>query len=201
MTWPRGRCPTPRSTGSRLSAAAPATGQGATAITCNLGPIAKGSQANVTVNLPAPSTIGTFANTGSVTSSVADPQPANNSSTVNVKVGSSACALPAGQPTTTGMVTNVQYNSFGIPASFTMNGDDGVQYTVLTAFSGEPNTPPTTAINLLCKVVPPRFYISTFVTDHVTGPIDMEVLPGATVATPVIHASVVQVPFWTDKVA
>src|SRR4051812_47764739 len=157
MTWPRGRCPTPRSTGSRLSAAAPATGQGATAITCNLGPIAKGSQANVTVNLPAPSTIGTFANTGSVTSSVADPQPANNSSTVNVKVGSSACALPAGQPTTTGMVTNVQYNSFGIPASFTMNGDDGVQYTVLTAFSGEPNTPPTTAINLLCKVVPPRF--------------------------------------------
>src|SRR4051812_25662665 len=204
MTWPRGRCPTPRSTGSRLSAAAPATGQGATAITCNLGPIAKGSQANVTVNLPAPSTIGTFANTGSVTSSVADPQPSNNSSTVNVKVGSSACTLPAGQPTTTGTVTGVWFDTLGlgIPAKLTLAGNDGVNYTVLMNFLGDPTQPATTAINLLCKVVPPKFYVAGVgVTDNVTGPVTMEVLPGDTVATPVIHAMVVQVPYWTDKVA
>ena len=46
-----------------------------------------------------------------------------------------------------------------------------------------------------------NLYIQPFTTDRVTGPVDMEVLPGDTVATPVIHALVVQTPYWTDKVA
>ena len=51
-------------------------------------------------------------------------------------------------------------------------------------------------------MVPPKFYVAGVgVTDNITGPVTMEILPGDTVATPVIHAMVVQVPFWTDKVA
>jgi len=34
----------------------------------------------------------------------------------------------------------------------------------------------------------------------VTGSIGTAVLPGATVATPVIYASVIQVPFFKDKI-
>jgi len=81
-------------------------------------------------------------------------------------------------------------------------GNDGVNYTVLMNFLGDPTQPATTAINLLCKAVAPKFYVSGVGgTDNVTGPVTMEVLPGDTVATRVIHAMVVQVPFWTDKVA
>lgn len=173
-------------------------GTGGTAISCNLFTIAKGSQSTVTVSVNAPSTIGSFSNTGTASSAVVDPQPSNNSSTVTVKVGSAACPLPAGQPTTTGMVTNKLYDSNGFLNGFTLAGNDGVQYTVLANFF---SSPVTTTINLLCKVVPPTLYIQPFTIDNVTGPIDMEVLPGNTLATPVIHASVVQTPFWTDKVA
>jgi uncharacterized repeat protein (TIGR01451 family) len=177
-------------------------GNGGTLATCYLG-LEKGDFVTVTLNVNAPSTTGSFANTGTATPSLADPQPTNNSSTVSVKVGSSACPLPAGQPTTTGMVTGLQFDTsgLGIPARMTLAGNDGVTYTVLMNFLGDPTTPATTAINLLCKVVPPKFYVGAFAVDNVTGPVTMEVLPGATEATPVIHAMVVQVPFWTDKVA
>ena len=173
-------------------------GTGGTAISCNLFTIVKGSQSTVTVSVNAPSTIGPFSNTGTASSTVDDPQPANNSSTVTVKVGSAACPLPAGQPTVTGMITNKLYDSSGLLDGFLLSGNDGVQYTVLANFF---SSPVTTTINLLCKVVPPTLYIQPFTTDNVTGPIDMEVLPGNTVATPVVHASVVQTPYWTDKVA
>lgn len=172
-------------------------GTGGTAISCSLW-IAKGAQQTVTISLNAPSTIGPFSNTGTASSTLVDPQPANNSSTVTVKVGSAACPLPAGQPTTTGVITNKTYDSSGFLNGFLLTGNDGVQYTVLGNFF---SSPVTTTINLLCKVVPPTLYIQPFTTDNVTGPVDMEVLPGNTVATPVIHASVVQTPFWTDKVA
>jgi uncharacterized repeat protein (TIGR01451 family) len=176
-------------------------GAGGTSISCPIS-LAKGQQVNVVESVNAPSTIGSFANTGTVTAAdVADPQPANNSSTVNVKVGSAACPLPAGQQTVTGLITGRQNDSFGIVNKLTMNGNDGVKYTVFVNFDGDPTAPPTTAINLLCKVVPPNLYIQPFTTDNVTGTVDMEVLPGDTVATPVIHATVVQTPFWTDKVA
>ena len=174
-------------------------GVGGTAISCNLFTIAKGGQATVTLSVTAPSTIGPFANTGTATSAdVADPQPTNNSSTVTVKVGSAACAVPAGQPTVTGVVAWKVYDSNGFLAGFHMYGNDGVQYTVVMNLF---TTPLTSTINLLCKPVPADFYIQVTNSDTMTGPIDMEVLPGDTVATPVIHASVVQTPYWTDKVA
>jgi uncharacterized repeat protein (TIGR01451 family) len=177
------------------------TGDGATGtlISCNLGTVAKGGQAVVTLSVTAPTTIGTFANTGTATSAdVADPQPTNNSSTVTVKVGSAACPLPAGQPTVAGVVAWKFYDSSGFLAGFHMYGNDGVQYTVLMNLF---TAPLTSTINLLCKAVPPDFYIQVTNTDTVTGLIDMEVLPGDTVASPVIHASVVQTPYWVDKVA
>ena len=176
-------------------------GDGATgtAITCNLSTVAKGGQAVVTLSVNAPSTIGTFSNTGRAASAdVGDPQPTNNSSTVNVKVGSAACPLPAGQPTVAGVVAWKFYDSSGFLAGFHLYGNDGVQYTVLTNLF---TAPLTSTINLLCKAVPADFYIQVTNTDTVTGPVDMEVLPGDTVATPVIHASVVQTPYWVDKVA
>ena len=178
-------------------------GYGCTLATCHLG-LEKPDFVTVTLNVTAPSTIGSFSNTGTAAASLTDPQPANTSATVNVKVGSSACPLPAGQPTTTGTVTGMWLDTlgFGIPSKLTLAGNDGVNYTVLTNFLGDPTQPATTAINLLCKVVAPKFYVNGVgVTDNVTGPVTMEVLPGDTVATPVIHAMVVQVPFWTDKVA
>ena len=174
-------------------------GNGGTLATCNLG-LEKPDFVTVTLNVTAPQTIGSFSNTGTATASLTDPQPSNNSSTVSVNVKSAACPLPAGQTTISGVVTNEQFDSLGIPTRLTMNGSDGVTYTVLVNFD-DPNSPPTSAINLLCKVVPPKFYVGVGATDNVTGTVDMEVLPGATGATPVIHASVVQVPFWTDKVA
>lgn len=185
-----------------FSSACSHTGDGAagTAISCDLGTIAKGGQATVTVSVDAPSTIGSFANTGSAASSVADPQPANNSSTVTVKVASSACALPAGQSTVTGIVAWKSFNSQGMFENFSLYGNDGVQYTVLTNFYGAFPAPLTSTINLLCKPVP-NAYIQVGNSDSVTGTVDTEVLPGATAPTPVIHATVVQTPYWTDKVA
>jgi len=178
-------------------------GNGGTLATCRLG-LEKPDFVTVTLNVTAPSTIGSFSNTATVTPSLTDPQPSNNSSNVTVKVGSSACALPGGQPTTTGTVTGVWDDTLGlgIPTKLTLAGNDGVNYTVFTNFLGDPTQPATTAINLLCKTVAPKFYVNGVgVTDNVTGPVTMEVLPCDTVATPVIHAMVVQVPFWTDKVA
>jgi uncharacterized repeat protein (TIGR01451 family) len=174
-------------------------GSGGTAISCDLGTLVKGGQTTVQVNLNAPQTIGSFANTGSATSAVTDPQPSNNSAIVTVKVGSAACPLPAGQPTISGVVAWEAFNSIGQIAYFHMYGNDGVQYTVMTNLS-DASQPLTSVINLLCKTVPGA-YIQVGNTDSVTGTVDMEVLPGDTVATPVIHASVVQTPYWVDKVA
>jgi len=171
-----------------------------TAVSCRLW-LAKGGQQTVTLSVTAPTTVGTFSNTGRAgESDLADPNPANNAATVNAKVGSAACPLPAGQSTVTGLILNRFNDSFGLPSRLAFIGNDGVQYTVFVNVD-DPTAPATTVINLLCKVVPPTLYIQPATTDNVTGTLDMEVLPGATVATPVIHASVVQTPFWTDKVA
>lgn len=169
-------------------------------VSCPMFTIAKGSQLNVVESVTAPTTIGSYPTTGTVTSALVDPQPSNNSFTVTTKVGSSACPLPAGQPTTTGTVGPIQFASFGFVSQFRLSGTDGIQYTVLVN-DFDLTAPLTSTINLLCKVVPVNLYIQQFTTDKVTGPVDMEVLPGDTVATPVIHALVVQTPYWTDKVA
>jgi uncharacterized repeat protein (TIGR01451 family) len=56
------------------------------AISCDLGTLASGAQATVVVNAYAPTTVGTYANTGTATSSTADPNSGNNSVTVTVQV-------------------------------------------------------------------------------------------------------------------
>lgn len=176
------------------------TGDGGagTLISCPL-QLLKGGQANIVESVTAPQSIGTFANTGTaIPNDVSDPNPSNNSSTVNVKVGSAACPLPSGQPTTTGVVWNKSYDANGFLSSFQLLGSDGVTYTVLVNLF---TAPLTTTINLLCKTVPANLYIQTGTTDSVTGPVDSEVLPGAGIATPVIHALVVQTPYWVDKLA
>lgn len=193
VVWAQVQAPT-FSTNCSLTA----DGAGGTLVSCPM-QVLKGGQMTVIESVTAPSTIGTYATTGTATATgLVDPQPSNNSFTVSVKVGSAACALPAGQPTVSGVVGGKFYDSNGFLAGFRLSGNDGVQYTVVMNLF---TAPLTSTINLLCKTVPADTYIQVTNTDSVTGPIDMEVLPGATAATPVIHASVVQTPYWVDKVA
>lgn len=63
-------------------------------VTCSLGALGRGAQATVVINLTAPSIVGTFANTGTVTSSTLDPQPGNNSNTLNVQIRASGGGVP-----------------------------------------------------------------------------------------------------------
>ena len=57
-----------------------------TMVSCNLGDLASGAQATVAIAVTAPLAAGTFTNTGSVASSVLDPNGSNNSVTVNAQV-------------------------------------------------------------------------------------------------------------------
>jgi uncharacterized repeat protein (TIGR01451 family) len=57
-----------------------------TSVTCDLGDLVSGGQATVVINASAPVTVGTYTNTGTATSSVSDPNLANNSATVSIQV-------------------------------------------------------------------------------------------------------------------
>src|SRR5512140_504930 len=63
-------------------------------VTCSLGTLVRGAQASVVINVTAPSIVGTFANSGTVTASTPDPQPGNNTDTVNVQISAGGGALP-----------------------------------------------------------------------------------------------------------
>lgn len=171
---------------------------GATVVSCTIGSLPKGSQATVGVNLKAPATVGSFSNTGVVTSTSADPQLANNSVTVNAQVKMATCPLPAGQPTTIGLVAWKFTDANGMFENFHLYGNDGVAYTVLTNFY-DGTAPLTTVINLNCAQVPNSWIqVANYV--YVTGTVGMAVVPGDTVATPVIYASFVQVLFFKDGI-
>ena len=173
-------------------------GHGATVVSCTLSDIPKGGQATVGVNVNAPMTAGTFSNTGTATSSSPDPQPSNNSVTVNAQVKVATCPLPAGQTTLNGLVAWKDTNSLGLFENFHLYGNDGVGYTVLTNFY-DGSAPLTSVINLNCQQTPNSFIqVGGFV--NVTGTFGTAVLPGDTAATPVIYASVIQVPFFKDKI-
>ncbi len=62
---------------------------GTSTVTCNLGTLANGASATVTI-VVTPTTTGTKSNTASVTSSVNDPNTSNNSSTASTTVNPSA---------------------------------------------------------------------------------------------------------------
>jgi len=55
-------------------------------VSCDLGTLASGTQATVVVNAYAPTTVGTYSSTGSVSSGTADPNLGNNSVTVTIQV-------------------------------------------------------------------------------------------------------------------
>src|SRR5436190_1590670 len=121
---------------------------------------------------------------------------ANNSVTVNAQVKVATCALPAGQTTTLGLVAWKNFNSAGMFENFHLYGNDGVQYDVITNFY-DGTAPLTNVINLACQQSPNSWIgVANFV--YVTGTVSTAVLPGSTVATPVIYASVVQVLFFKD---
>jgi uncharacterized repeat protein (TIGR01451 family) len=177
------------------------TSDGATAptVSCDVGFVLKAGQGSVQLNVNAPTTPGTYASVGKVSSAVSDPNPSNNAATMSVKVKPlPTCALPAGQTTIHGIVMAKYTNANGLFENFLFQSD-GVNYTVLTNFY-DATRPLTSIINELCKPVTTVFVQGgNFVT--VTGTVGNEVLPGATDPTPVIHASVIQVPFLFDMAA
>ncbi len=64
-------------------------------VTCNLGPIGKGGQSTVVINVIAPAFVGTFLDVGTASSSTFDPQSSNNSGFVTVQVKSAGgVAIP-----------------------------------------------------------------------------------------------------------
>ena len=148
--------------------------------------------------MKAPFTSATFSNTGSATSTVSDPSPSNNSATVSVSVKAVVCPLPAGQTTLAGMVQWKMTDSLGLFENFQFMTADGTSYTVLTNFY-DGTAPLTNVINLSCQQTPVQL-IQVGGTVSVTGVVGSAVLGISTAATPVIYASVVQVPFFKDKI-
>jgi len=182
-----------------LCTSAPDAG-GNTVVSCGMGSILKGGQSTVVVWVFAPTTAGTYANTGTATSNVSDPQPANNAVTVNIQVKVIACTLPSNQTILTGVVMLKDTNSFGLFENFELNAN-GINYWVATNFY-DGTRPLTLVINLNCKQVPVQ-YIQVGGTVTVAGTLDGSTLtlPGSSTAMPVIAATVVQVPTFLDKVA
>jgi uncharacterized repeat protein (TIGR01451 family) len=167
-------------------------------VSCDVGTLASGADARIVVSVNAPVTAGNFSSVVTVASSVSDPLASNNSVTIPVQVAAAlaSCALPAGQTTLDGLVMWKGTNSFGLFENFGFSAA-GVTYTVLTNFY-DGSAPLTTVINLDCKQSPVQFtQVGNFV--NVTGTVGTEVLPGSSQATPVIHASVVQVLTHKDR--
>lgn len=168
-------------------------------VSCAIGWIGSSAQGSVQINVDAPGTAGTYATTATVSSTVSDPQPSNNSTTVGTKVQPvPTCALPAGQPTLHGVVMEKFTNSSGLFEDFVLQVD-GVNYYVKTNFY-DGTQPLSHIVNLLCKPVSTAFVEgggSVDVTGIDTG--TTLVLPGTTTPIDVFDASVIQVPFYFDK--
>jgi len=85
----------PVPSGATLQSATPSAGGNCTTgavVTCTFPSLAPSASASVTILVTAPSQPGTVTNTATVSSSVADPNPLNNSSTTNTTVS----GLPVG---------------------------------------------------------------------------------------------------------
>jgi len=85
--------------GTTLVSAVPTQGScsGTSTVTCNLGTIANGGTASISLVVTLPSTAGPLSNTASVTSSNPDTNATNNSSTATISV-IAAAAIPALSP-------------------------------------------------------------------------------------------------------
>lgn len=94
-----------------VNGASTVCGMSNSVVSCDLGTINSGAQVTVVINVIAPAASGIYSNTGAVSSSVADPQPNNNSFTVNVQVKAVGVVVPPA-----GVLTGPLYlrDSFGI---------------------------------------------------------------------------------------
>lgn len=74
--------------GTNFISATPSQGScaGTSTVSCNLGTLANGASATISLQLGLPSTAGTVQNTATVTGSVPDSVPANNSATATITV-------------------------------------------------------------------------------------------------------------------
>ena len=168
-------------------------------VSCTLGTILSGGQSGVRINVDAPASPGTYANTGSVSSTISDPKPSNNAATVTVKVAPQpTCALPAGETTLHGTVMEKYTNASGLFEDFLLQVG-GVDYYVKTNFY-DGTRPLTSILNLLCRAATTTFIQGGELVD-VTGTDTGTTitLPGTTTPLEVLDAAVVQVPFYFDK--
>jgi hypothetical protein len=169
-------------------------------VSCQLGWIGSSGQGAVQIDANAPATAGTYTATATVSSDVSDPQPSNNSTTIGSKVQPlPTCALPAGQTTLHGMVTEKFTDSFGLFEDFVLQVN-ATNYYVKTNFYNGLTQPPTSIVNLLCKPVSTVFVQSggfMDVTGTDTG--TTITLPGTTTPIEILDASVIQVPYYFDK--
>jgi uncharacterized repeat protein (TIGR01451 family) len=180
----------------------PDTGNGVL-FTCNLGTLAKGGQDTISLSLNAPKATGTYANTGTASSTVADPVASNSSSTSTIKVGPLPnCGVPAGQSTWTGTVMEKFYNGAGQFQDFVLQINGTNYYVKTNFFDASLPQPLTSEVNLLCKAVNNvDAFTQGFDTDIVTGTDTGTTitLPGTTTPLEVIEASKVEVPYYFDK--
>jgi uncharacterized repeat protein (TIGR01451 family) len=161
---------------------------GAGVVSCDLQTVPKGSQLTVILTVTAPTAAGTFSDTGTVSSTTADAQPSNNSTTITAQVKAAVCPIPAGQSTLTGVVMAKYTDALGLFENFELQVS-GVNYLVRTNFY-DGSAPLTTVINLNCAQSPVQFVqVGNIV--NVSG----VVADG----TPVLDASVVQVLTFKDK--
>jgi uncharacterized repeat protein (TIGR01451 family) len=177
-----------------ISWAAPCA-ENARVVTCPLPNFDKTSiyQPIITINVNAPPTVGTFSNTGILTSTTPDPQPANNRVTVTVQVKTplAACVVPADQTTlTNGLVMYGALDAFGVYEQFAYVANGQYYWVVTNYFDG--TQPLSTVINLDCKTSPAQFVqVDNFIT--VTGVLDGTTITLNGITMPVLRASVIQV--------
>jgi uncharacterized repeat protein (TIGR01451 family) len=177
-----------------ISWAAPCA-ESAMVVTCPLPNFDKtsGYQPIITINVNAPPTVGTFSNTGIITSTTPDPQPANNRVTVTaqVKTPLAACVLPAGQTTlTSGLVMYGVLDAFSAYEQFAYFANGQYYWVETNYFDG--TQPLSSVINLDCKTSPAQFVqVANFIT--VTGVLDGTTITLNGITMPVLRASVIQV--------
>jgi uncharacterized repeat protein (TIGR01451 family) len=170
-------------------------------VSCGVGSMARGGSATVVVTLIAPTAQGPFANLATASASSADPNPGNNSATVNAQVknnaAAGACPLPPGQTTIQGrvmVVGSVAGPNGPMPQNFEFVTDAGQLYWVQTNYYDAAAGPLTSVINLDCKTSPVQF-ITAGGALTVTGTVGA----GRVNSMQTFNASVAQVPTHKDK--
>ena len=164
-------------------------------VSCDLVVLPKSAQATITITANAPTSSGTFGDDATIGSSLADPQPANNAVTVNIKVNVPTCNF-GGQTPMRGLVM-LRNTAPGTNATTDFELQvDGVDYWVyLNLF--DTTRPLTQVINLNCKSVPSSFIqVGNFV--DVTGTVSGSTTTPDGVTMPSLDANIVQAETFLD---